>query len=62
MVYRIVLAVLLIFLSGLARANERSSTISGSTFTTVAEEVVAATDAITIPRLLSYQGRLTDSL
>jgi len=61
-VHRTILTVLLIFLSGLARADERSSTISGSPFTTVAEEVVAATDAITIPRLLSYQGRLTDSL
>jgi hypothetical protein len=34
----------------------------GATVTAITNNITAATDAITIPRMLSYQGRLTDSL
>ncbi|MEO0053867.1 MAG: hypothetical protein ABIK22_06935, partial [candidate division WOR-3 bacterium] len=56
------LTILLIFLSGLLLAEEVAGITPGLAAAPVKDSALIGVDAIVIPRMLSYQGRLTDSL
>ncbi|MGC9111564.1 MAG: hypothetical protein ACP5JB_06880, partial [candidate division WOR-3 bacterium] len=60
-----ILALLITALLGLTQAGAdvaAVSPLSGGAALPVTVNSLTATDAITIPRMLSYQGRLTDTL
>ncbi len=59
---KMMLALMLTLIAGIVQAGEPSAVVPGSQATAGREPLIANSDAITIPRLLSYQGRLTDSL
>jgi hypothetical protein len=61
---RLMLAVMLCALAGIAGATGESVLVPRpeATGMPLSEGVVASADAIAIPRILSYQGRLTDTL
>ena len=61
---RIIMSVTIVALTGLTWAIDDAVVApnQGVTVRAITNNITAATDAITIPRMLSYQGRLTDSL
>jgi hypothetical protein len=61
---RLLMSVTIVALGGLTWAIDDAAVApnQGATVRAITNNITAATDAITIPRMLSYQGRLTDSL
>ena len=57
-----VLAIVVLCMYALAEDNVAVAPQQGATVAPVTSGVVSSTDAITIPQMLSYQGKLTDTL